>query len=407
MTTVEIYQSISPEIGSELLKEELLPKLLSICENLYQVYTPHKNYVLSDLQERFIQLNKVVSLEKQIVLTLDKEQLLDWKSLMIKLVEMYPQFVWIQIREDVSPLNIYSYYFNFVPIAIKEADFPFTISLNESLKQQLSPLSIDVIKEFKTEFELLIEEFTYSNNGQDIEKNNKNEPIFKKRKKKEVSERNHEGSSLKKQPIVETDQPLHEIVMYQEELVKEKNAKERMKLANQKLEILMNQMERQVVGSAVGYFNKNKKQDTKEDWHKVIKIDLREYSQLFQKAKYLERSWLLNQALETKSEKMVVSDSEMTYEREQVRKIKDVSNPEEIFFMIDECEMIAKRVKIRERPFWGKPNVRIMKMDYENLMDKAAYFDLLQGENYLLEQIFQQKQVKSDQQKVVLNQEDV
>jgi len=137
MATVEIYQSISPEIGSELLKEELLLKLLSICENLYQVYTPHKHYVVSDLQERFIQLNKVVSLEKQIILTLEKDQLLDWKSLLNKLMEMYPQFVWIQIREDVSSLNIYSYYFNFVPIAIKEADFPFTISLNESFSQAM------------------------------------------------------------------------------------------------------------------------------------------------------------------------------------------------------------------------------------------------------------------------------
>lgn len=377
MMTIEIYQSISPEVGTVLLKEELLPKLLSSCAHLYQVYRPTKKLDLIEVNDRFIQLAKLVTLEKQMIISLEKTQQLDWQGLVKKMENTYQQLALIQLSEEISETEK-NYYINFVPIALKEADFPFTISMNESLRQQLSPLISDLLGEFKREIEVLTEEFIFES-----------EPVIKKTilTEKQLLKKEQQNNSSTIEESVENNGNKHELAMYREELAKEKNVKERMKLANQKLELLMEQLERNVVGSAVRYFSEKNKNDSHEDWYKIIKIDLREYSQLYQKAKYLERIWVMNQSLETKSEKMVISDQEWTYEREQVRQIKEVSNPEEIFFMIDECEMIGRRVKVREHPFWGKPNVRIMRMDYETLTDKAAYFDLLQAENYLLEQV--------------------
>lgn len=54
--------------------------------------------------------------------------------------------------------------------------------------------------------------------------------------------------------------------------------------------------------------------------------------------------------------------------------------------VIDEQNVtFESRVKLYERPWFRKPYARIMKMDYDNLLRKAAYFDLLQSESYLLE----------------------
>lgn len=375
---MEVFQSSSPkDISMSLFQGELLPKLLPASERIFKMnYPDYAKYDEQDVRRKFTQLKELVSLEKHIEITVYGRKL-DWRAFLEKISTAYPQLVWI--RGGIESIHSEStvYYFDFVPLVLKNYDFPFLVNLKDSLEQQLYPRTEDVVQTFCLELDMLVNELSYTNSEQvqdDLTASIEAPP--KLETQASVSEK--EGITTN-----ETSSDKNDLLL-KEEIIQEKNAKERIKLANKKLEILMAQMEKQMVHAAVGYISERANMESEEDWYKFIKIDLREYSQIFQKAKYLERTWLINQALETKSEKMTISEREWTYEREQVRKIKEETNPEEIFLMLEECNMISKRVKIRRPRFFGKPVVKIMKMDYENLIDKATYFDLIQGENFLL-----------------------
>lgn len=140
---------------------------------------------------------------------------------------------------------------------------------------------------------------------------------------------------------------IHRVQQMEQAVVQERYAKEKMRLANQKLEVVIEQMERQSLSRAIKELSKTR-EDESEDWDHVIKVDLREYSQLLQKAKFLEQSWLMNRELMVKSEKMTVSENQLTYEREQVRKFKDSVSTNEIYLILEECSLIESRVKVKK-----------------------------------------------------------
>ncbi|WP_371089230.1 hypothetical protein [Enterococcus sp. HMSC066C04] len=157
----------------------------------------------------------------------------------------------------------------------------------------------------------------------------------------------------------------------------------KLQVINQQLERTIEKLEQSMLYSGIRYFQQEVKEE--EDWDKQLTISLREYTYLMQKAKFLEQIWQLNGELVDKTEKMTVNGSQLIYERNQVKKIQDTFTSQDIHYVLYECQLIESRVKVRPRPWFRKPYVKLMKMDYNNLLSKASYFDLLQGESGVLE----------------------
>jgi len=359
---VDIYQAASPAVGERLFDDDMLRDIYYICEEVFHKKNKGIPYPKKDVEEYFEEFHTIISFFKHIEITLDYVDL-DWPALLDVLIQTFPQIAWIGGSKEKQE-NRVVYYIDFVPIAYREASFPFIVNLQESLAQHFLGTSADVLGQFTDKIEQLVATFI--------------KPIL------DTESQSVEKKSLEKdshQNILD----IHRVQQMEQAVVQERYAKEKMRLANQKLEVVIEQMERQSLSRAIKELSKTR-EDESEDWDHVIKVDLREYSQLLQKAKFLEQSWLMNRELMVKSEKMTVSENQLTYEREQVRKFKDSVSTNEIYLILEECSLIESRVKVKKRPWFNQPHVRIMKMDYDSLLNKAAYFDLIQGENFLVEQ---------------------
>lgn len=359
---VDIYQAASPAVGERLFDDDMLRDIYYICEEIFQKRNKRIPYPQKDVEEYFEEFHTIISFFKHIEITLDFVDI-DWSALLDELIQTFPQIAWIGGSKEKED-NRVIYYIDFVPIAYRDTGFPFIVNLLQSLEQQLFNDSEDILDTFKYEIEQLVSKFIKPLQPSSVE-------------------------SIEKTEVIEhtdADSGNHSYLQKIEEAVsRERFAKEKMKLANKKLEVLIDQMERQNLSRAIKELSKTSDEDN-EDWDQVMRVDLREYSQLLQKAKFLEQSWLMNNELMTKSEKMTISDNQLTYEREQVRSFKDSVSTNEIYLILDECKLIESRVKVKKKSWFRQPHVRIMKMDYDSLLNKAAYFDLIQGENYLLEQ---------------------
>lgn len=208
----------------------------------------------------------------------------------------------------------------------------------------------------------------------------------------EISELNERAIALQDQYELSTSTTdLNKQALYYEEaLRRERDSKERMRVAKDKLEHLVSRLERQVTENSLTVIEGEIPYvERKEDWYQKKHIDVLEYDQLYQKARYLEHTWQINQRLIVISERMTIDESEMKYERERVNRLKHSTKDIELFVMMDECKMINERVKVRQGFLWMKPRVTIMTADYENLVEKAAYFDVIQSENQILERIIE------------------
>lgn len=208
----------------------------------------------------------------------------------------------------------------------------------------------------------------------------------------EISELNERAVALQEQyEVSTTTTDLNKQALYYEEaLRRERDSKERMRVAKDKLEHLVSRLERQVTENSLTVIEGEIPYvERKEDWYQKKHIDVLEYDQLYQKARYLEHTWQINQRLIVISERMTIDESEMKYERERVNRLKHSTKDIELFVMMDECKMINERVKVRQGFLWMKPRVTIMTADYENLVEKAAYFDVIQSENQILERIIE------------------
>lgn len=357
---VDIYQAASPAVGERLFDDDMLRDIYYICEEIFQKKNRQIPYPQKEVEEYFEEFHTIISFFKHVEITLDFVDI-DWSALLDELIHTFPQIAWIGGSKEKEE-NRVVYYIDFVPIAYRENGFPFMVNLLQSLEQQLYGESDDVLDSFVDEIEKLVSNF--------IKPLKSSVPTIGK--KGEVI--NHEEDNATY------------LIKMEEAVSRERYAKERMRLANKKLEVVIDQMERQNLSRAMKELSKSSDDDN-ENWDHVLKVDLREYSQLLQKAKFLEQSWAMNKELITKSEKMTISDNQLTYEREQVRSFKDSVSTNEIYLILDECKLIESRVKIKRKSWFRQPHVRIMKMDYDSILNKAAYFDLIQGENYLLEQI--------------------
>lgn len=359
---VDIYQAASPAVGERLFDDDMLRDIYYICEEIFQKKNKRVPYPQKEVEEYFEEFHTIISFFKHVEITLDFVDL-DWSALLDELIHTFPQIAWIGGSKEKED-NRVVYYIDFVPIAYRDKGFPFMVNLLQSLNQQLVGESNDVLESFISEIERLVARFI-----KPLKVSNASPP-----KEAEIVEHSEVNGSA------------NYLMEMEEAISRERYAKERMRLANKKLEVVIDQMERQNLSRAMKELSQSSS-DENENWDHILKVDLREYSQLLQKAKFLEQSWMMNKELITKSEKMTISDNQLTYEREQVRSFKDSVSTNEIYLILDECKLIESRVKIKKKSWFRQPHVRIMKMDYDSILNKAAYFDLIQGENYLLEQI--------------------
>lgn len=374
---VDVYQAASPAVGVKLFDDDMLRDIYYICEKIFQKRKPGVPYPKQEIEEYFEEFHTIISFFKHIEITLDFVDL-DWERFSEELIRVFPQIAWIGGTKEKED-NRVIYYFDFVPIAYREEDFPFVVNLAQSLEQQLFEPGGDVIAAFIKEIENRVLQFicplseTASAMPGEVPLDAVDHSLNAVSDAIDLFDPNENS-------------PETQLMLMTEALNREKYSKERMRLANQKLEVVIDQMERHSISRAMSELTKAHAQDN-DNWDRILKIDLREYSQLIQKAKFLEQTWLINQELVTKSEKMTISESQLTYEREQVRSLKESVSTNEIYLILDECKLIESRVKIKKKLWFRQPSVRIMKMDYDSLLNKAAYFDLIQGENYLLERM--------------------
>lgn len=132
---------------------------------------------------------------------------------------------------------------------------------------------------------------------------------------------------------------------------------------------------------------KNAKRSGEYVRNRKIKIELEEYEKLYNKVKYLEHTWRVNQELVIRKEKLTITDSELRYEKEEIIHIKQTAKEVELFVIMDECRTINDRVTIRTWPF-TRPKAILMTKDYDSLKEKSTYFDLIERENRSLERWF-------------------
>lgn len=183
-----------------------------------------------------------------------------------------------------------------------------------------------------------------------------------------------------------------EVIYLKESLKRERAAKQRLKVAKEKLEYELIAIENRLLTSGLTRFKKYQKSTLHGDeWYKFIRIDLIEYDDLYKKAKFIEQSWKLNCQLVTVTEKMTFTKDRWVYERSRVEKVKSTVAELELKSMIEQCHLINGRIKVRPGFLFIKPSVKLYHIDFEQLQKISAFFDIIQTENRLLESVIEQE----------------
>lgn len=441
---VSVYQHPTFEEGNFVFQVNPLATLLEQCRKLYEKKNSIYTYPAEEVERQFTQLLQAVSLEKSLSIVL-LESDIEWEDLLEKLKRYYPQMVWTQVKKIDSQISEYS--FEFIPLVENEQGFPFGTILSQSLIQQGVPGEEDPVSAWEQEIFYIVEDYlksglemdeigaevveplrttesfvynfsepvvapdepksfqpktkepkysedvqadSYALNDNQLAAENERLKTTNEQLKKEIEMLNNQGMAIYGQEAVSGNTTVlnKQALYYEEALRRERDAKERIKVTNEKLEHLVSRLERQVMENSLDIIEGEIPYvERSEDWYRKKHIDLIEYDQLYQKAKYLEHTYQVNQRLIVISERLTIGESEMKYERERVNRLKQSPKDIELFVMMDECKMINDRVKIRQGFLWMKPRVVILSGDYENLVEKAAYFDVIQSENQMLERI--------------------
>ncbi|MGG5317759.1 hypothetical protein [Enterococcus sp. AZ072] len=356
---VALYPTPAPEMTEELITQPLLTEIERACEYLYAPHGTLSAEQREKIYQHFQQLFQFMNSSYHMELLLVPGKF-EWSTFWQALHQFFPQFAWLKVQTEEPKYGRQVYRFDFVPLVFHEAGFPFAIQLEESLMQQFS-LPIEEVLE-RAEQLLL-----------------------------ELAGQNFEAGLIAETPAppakeVSSAVELTAARVQEENVRQESQSKARLRAVNQKLEMVIEKLELSMLYSGVQYFDRSQPKE-ESDWDKRLTISLREYTYLLQKARFLEQMWHLNGELVNKTEKMTVTGDKLVYERDQVKQIKANLSARDIHFVLYECQVIESRAKVHARPWFRKPYVKLMKMDYDNLLNKAAYFDLLQGESATLEKI--------------------
>lgn len=355
---VALYPTPAPPMAIVLDNTDLLTAIEKSCEYLYIPEGSLSEQQREKIRTHFQQLFQWMDGSYHLELLLEPDDF-DWQSFWRAIHQFFPQFAWLRGQTEEPKYGRQLYRFDFVPLVFRRNGFPFAVHLEESIVQQFDLPAEEALKQVEQLFQELA--------SQQVKQERKEEFPHKQ------LEQQVEDTAVSADRV-------------QEETIKqEKQSKARLQAVNQKLELVIEKLELSMLYSGIQYFKQEHKEDS--DWDKRLTISLREYTYLLQKGRFLEQMWNLNGELVNKSEKMTVTGDKLVYERDQVKQIKANFSARDIHFVIYECQVIESRAKVHARPWFRKPYVKLMKMDYDNLLGKAAYFDLLQGESAVLEKI--------------------
>ena len=363
-----IYPTPAPDMPKELTTQPLLEEIERACEYLYAPHGTLNEDQRKKIYQHFEQLFRLMNSCYHVELLLPMGYF-DWSSFWQALHQFFPQFAWVKAQTEEPKYGRQVYRFDFIPLTFRESGFPFGIHLEDSLTQQF-PLSAEEALE---RAEQLLLELA----GQHLS------DVPPKTEQAALEKAAAAPIQQAEEHVKEAEVSVNRI--QQEDVKLESQSKARLRAVNQKLELVIEKLELSMLYSGIQYFDRESKEES--DWDKRIKISLREYTYLLQKARFLEQMWNLNGELINKTEKMTVTGNKLVYERDQVKQIKANFSARDIHFVLYECQVIESRAKVHARPWFRKPYVKLMKMDYDNLLSKAAYFDLLQGESALLERM--------------------
>ncbi|MBO0466437.1 hypothetical protein JZO73_02695 [Enterococcus plantarum] len=397
-------QAIPFTAGTVLYQKDNTEEIVEACETLYERSTGE----LLTFRENDEVSRKVISssIKKHVEIQFFQAQL-NWEVLLEELKELFPQFVWTKLVEEVD--GIFSTYFcELIPVAFSSKEEPIQFMVSASLKQMgystgesvssiLEAKLLSIFREEEAPFsdetlsfpvEVSIEETvekkvepTYSFLD---EEESKNEKILELEPKVEIEQ----------MPIVRSEE--NEVRFLKESLKREKASKERVRVAKEKLEYELLAIENSLLVSGLKRFKKHQKTSIdEEDWYKPVYIDLIQYDDLYKKAKFIEQSWRLNRQLVTTTEKMTVTKDQWVYERARIEKIKNSVSEMDLRSMMEQCHLINERVKIRPGFLFLKPRVKLYQIDYEQLQKISAFFDIIQTENRLLESVIEQKELNT------------
>lgn len=316
----------------------------------------------------------------------------------------FPQFAWIRCQKEKGTADQVFYLIDFVPMALQSQGFAFYISLDESLKNHFSLSARQAKERMKETILQLADETRRSRHSsaregqetkgyQTIGSTVSQSTTANTKKPTQRNDHRTESKGIETREALPDEVP----VIEPELLVSDPDEKridgldsKRLQSMNKRLEMMVEKLEVSMIQNGIKFFSEPNK--VVEGWHKWLTISLREYTYLMQKAKFLEQMWNLNGNLVSKSEKMTITGNTLVYERDQIKEVKAKLSTQDIHFVLYECQMIESRSKVRARPWFRKPYVKMLKMDYDNLVSKATYFDLLQGESYLLEKMIHENE---------------
>lgn len=411
---VFFHQRAIPDyFGTTIFEQESVEELAVECEAIYSRVTGN-SLSLTEADDLLKQLQHSQNYRNYLEIQFFQVQL-DEEALLDELKELFPQFIWTKVSEEIEE-EFSTYACEFLPTVFKE-DFeverPIAFNLKESLKQMKGDLKLSISEQVENHLhEILKDEddttfdvgelsfpvdvsFTAVPEFPELAETSKIsevpeivEKTVKSKKTRKASDKTpSKVEEVSEHPIVRSEE--NEVVFLKESLKREKASKERVRVAKEKLEQELLAIENNLLVSGLKRFKKNRKiKVEEEDWYKPVKIDLIHYDDLYKKAKFIEQSWKLNKELVTITEKMTVTNNELTYERERVERIKNSVSEMDLQSMMEQCHLINNRVRInRGFFFFIKPHVKLYQIDYEQLERISAFFDIIQTENRLLEQI--------------------
>ncbi|MGM0218596.1 hypothetical protein [Enterococcus sp. AZ126] len=402
-------QAIPLNMGTVLYQKDNTDKIVEACETLYE----HSTGDFLTFRENNEVSRKVTSspIKKHVEIQFFQAQL-NWDVLLEELEELFPQFVWTKIVEEVD--GIFSTYFcELIPVSFGTEEEPIQFVVSTSLEQMgyskdesvSNILEAKLLSVFQDEEEVPFSGETLSFPVEvSIGKNSEKKAAFTDSllDEDESDEEHEDEERLEIEPSDEIElmdlarSEESEVLFLKESLKREKASKERVRVAKEKLEYELLAIENTLLVSGLKRFKKHQNTSIdEEDWYKRVRIDLIHYDDLYKKAKFIEQSWRLNRQLVTTTEKMTVTKDQWIYERARVEKIKNSVSEMDLRSMMEQCHLINERVKIRPGFFFLKPRVKLYQIDYEQLEKISAFFDIIQTENRLLESVIEQKELNA------------
>lgn len=318
---VDIYQSAAPVEEGNLFKNEMLSELSYVCKKISKGCMDETSYSEEETLNYFEELGSIISIFKHIEITLDCLDM-DWPTVLTELMEKFPQIAWIKGMKEQEE-QIVTYYFDFIPLAYQPSEIPFIVNLQKSLSQQLSLGKQELGTEVSEFLSIIV----------DICRDNvhaiKGSTIVILKEEEEKNEDNFQSFLKKERELTK----MEDYIQYVEkELEEKKQVQKELRTTNQKMELVLERLSHQMIKHSLRELHKLGKEES-DDWDAWIKIELREYVWLLQKAKFLEQVWGLNSELLVKNEAITIGTDHLTYERKQIKGMKEDLHSTEIYLV--------------------------------------------------------------------------